>query len=489
MHFLDFLSGSPKIFIFQQETAKTNLGGILFLIYIIIMLSISLAYIIDYAINDKYTYEIKNIDNTTNNEILLINGIDYNPLKKLNKDNDLNPLINFSIFASSLFSIYDIENNDYLEGVPDEEFGFEYSWFNITRRVDDLKFELRYICGNDSNCTSIYEEDIEGMGFALLLPAYKIDHQAEIPLKIVKDMSIVSHFYDFHDDMLAKLDIDWEVIKYEDQKSIFDSLTNNKKEYIYGHLKPDSKLTETRMLSMKYYIKHGYKNYKKIYYISFMSVNIMNNHYGYLLYTRKKVEFLDILAKIGALFSTIKFFFSLIFNYYSKNFDNYKILGKVLNNQKKPIKKKIELSSGFNTINTLKSEEEEEEEKETINQIKDMDNKDPLLEKISNENKININKEFDINKNINEDDSIILNKLSFIDFYYNNIYCNCCKKRKNQEIINSVNEIMYKYLSIDNLLYNQLILEGLFKDYKWNNPSLRNILDNSSIKDLRTIVT
>ena len=48
---------------------------------------------------------------------------------------------------------------------------------------------------------------------------------------------------------------------------------------------------------------------------------------------------------------------------------------------------------------------------------------------------------------------------------------------------------MYKYLSIDNLLYNQLILEGLFKDYKWNNPSLRNILDNSSIKDLRTIVT
>ena len=248
MHFLDFLSGSPKIFIFQQETAKTNLGGILFLIYIIIMLSISLAYIIDYAINDKYTYEIKNIDNTTNNEILLIDGIEYNPLKKLNKDNDLNPLINFSIFASSLFSIYDIENNDYLEGVPDEEFGFEYSWFNITRRVDDLKFELRYICGNDSNCTSIYEEDIEGMGFALLLPAYKIDHQAEIPLKIVKDMSIVSHFYDFHDDMLAKLDIDWEVIKYVDQKSIFDSLTNNEKEYIYGHLKPDSKLTETKML-------------------------------------------------------------------------------------------------------------------------------------------------------------------------------------------------------------------------------------------------
>ena len=53
MHFLDFLSSSPKFFIFQKDTAKTNFGGILFLIYIIVMISISLAYIVNYAVNEN----------------------------------------------------------------------------------------------------------------------------------------------------------------------------------------------------------------------------------------------------------------------------------------------------------------------------------------------------------------------------------------------------------------------------------------------------
>jgi len=55
MRNLDFLSESPKMFIFNKETNKTYFGGILFLIYITIMILISLAYILDYAFNDKYT--------------------------------------------------------------------------------------------------------------------------------------------------------------------------------------------------------------------------------------------------------------------------------------------------------------------------------------------------------------------------------------------------------------------------------------------------
>ena len=46
---------------------------------------------------------------------------------------------------------------------------------------------------------------------------------------------------------------------------------------------------------------------------------------------------------------------------------------------------------------------------------------------------------------------------------------------------------IYKYLSMEALLYNQLILEGLFKDYNWNNPSLKNILNNTMIKGLKNI--
>ena len=94
MHFLDFLSTSPKLFIFEKETAKTNFGGILFCFYIIIMLSISLSYIINYAVNDKYTFEIKKIDNTTNNEIpIQINKTNIRkikPYEELDKDEEFN---------------------------------------------------------------------------------------------------------------------------------------------------------------------------------------------------------------------------------------------------------------------------------------------------------------------------------------------------------------------------------------------------------------
>ena len=65
MHSFDFFSESPNIFIFQKESNKTNFGGILFSLFTIIMFLISLAYILDYAINEKYTYEALTFYNHT----------------------------------------------------------------------------------------------------------------------------------------------------------------------------------------------------------------------------------------------------------------------------------------------------------------------------------------------------------------------------------------------------------------------------------------
>ena len=47
-----------------------------------------------------------------------------------------------------------------------------------------------------------------------------------------------------------------------------------------------------------------------------------------------------------------------------------------------------------------------------------------------------------------------------------------------QKIIQKCNEIISKYYSIENLLYNQIKLENLYKDYKWNNPSLNKFGNN-----------
>jgi hypothetical protein len=55
------------------------------------------------------------------------------------------------------------------------------------------------------------------------------------------------------------------------------------------------------------------------------------------------------------------------------------------------------------------------------------------------------------------------------------------------DIINTCNAIIFKYLSIENILYSQIIFENLLKDYKWNEPNLTRIDSNFSIKKLKLI--
>ena len=54
MNALDFLNSQHQYYIFGRETNKTNFGGVLFLIYLIIMIFISSMYILDFAFNEKY---------------------------------------------------------------------------------------------------------------------------------------------------------------------------------------------------------------------------------------------------------------------------------------------------------------------------------------------------------------------------------------------------------------------------------------------------
>ena len=57
MKTIDFLSESPKNFIFNENSNKTFFGGILSLIYLIIVLLITSFYLVNYFISDKYTVE------------------------------------------------------------------------------------------------------------------------------------------------------------------------------------------------------------------------------------------------------------------------------------------------------------------------------------------------------------------------------------------------------------------------------------------------
>ena len=107
MRAIDFLSDSPRNYIFKKEVNKTNFGGVLFLIYCLIMLIIILTYILDYALNEKYEIEYFDIRNQTN----------LNDFPALESDPVYNPKLEFQISAGifsekldNLSMIY-IENN------------------------------------------------------------------------------------------------------------------------------------------------------------------------------------------------------------------------------------------------------------------------------------------------------------------------------------------------------------------------------------------
>ncbi len=60
--------------------------------------------------------------------------------------------------------------------------------------------------------------------------------------------------------------------------------------------------------------------------------------------------------------------------------------------------------------------------------------------------------------------------MRFYDFLVHKLYFKCFGHSNKHALIESCNDVLKRYISIENLIYNQIRLESLFKDYKWNNP-------------------
>ena len=177
------------------------------------------------------------------------------------------------------------------------------------------------------------------------------------------------------------------------------------------------------------------------------------NHYDE--YRRTSKSFWDTIANICSLNMVLLNGFSIIIgNFYSNDYNNYKIMEKIffnLNNQRenneKKIIEKIEIHNDSNITDNLISNSNKE------NNIM-----------ISDEGAIN-----DDNNELLEDNNIIeenynLPELNFCDFIFKNIHDNkCCCKINRQNIIHKCNEIISKYYSIEYILYYQIkILLDLF---------------------------
>lgn len=104
----------------------------------------------------------------------------------------------------------------------------------------------------------------------------------------------------------------------------------------------------------------------------------------------------------------------------------------------------------------------------------DYNNTSPLMNNFPDEKQLSINDDKsgddDIVKEKNMSFEFIdkneyksLKKFSFIHFFFNNINCQCCNAFKRQEILSTCKEILSKYLSIESILFNQIIIENLLK--------------------------
>ena len=71
---LDFISSSPQLSIFRESSNKNNLGGVLFLIFIIILILLAIAYISDFAMNERYKFTYTYIKETNDENLLYADG-------------------------------------------------------------------------------------------------------------------------------------------------------------------------------------------------------------------------------------------------------------------------------------------------------------------------------------------------------------------------------------------------------------------------------
>ena len=321
----------------------------------------------------------------------------------------------------------------------------------------------------------------------------------------------------FHDNETLYLTFKLSSILYEEKKGIsrlFDYISGQEKKYRASQIEEDTKSIE--YVSYPYYYENDlnfdnnedeYENEEeepcydgKLYhYLANVETRPMDEYDKYI---RSEIGFLTVLANIGALFSTFKVVIAVFYQFYSKRYDNYEIIEKILRTElrKDKINKNIIKINDKNINTQMELSDFNQQEKENIKDnmtmpliksISDKENESDFKEVInSEEEKISedkIDSKDEENPVVNEEERI-LPKLSFFEFYFNYIYFKICKRRKNQEIINICDKIIFKYISIDNVLYNLIRLENLFKDYKWNNPRLNSLKNNEIIKELLEIL-
>ena len=474
MYFIDFLSESRRDKFFEKESNKTNFGGFLSLLYFIITILITTFYILDYTLNDKY--EIQSLS--------LFNFLSLEEIMKINENPELNPELDFYFelldsnneHLSERFQLYENSTGQLLQKID--------NYYHVKTKVSDLELFIVYYCDFDECLINNEDSSSAYLDLLMYYKGFKLTHQDDdCPLKELKDSYFSINFpFSFNFPTLQILN--WHNIIYKEQKDI-STFFSNKKEYTGGYIES----YKTILLDKNSKIILG-NDTKSI----LTKIDLLNNHLRQVEYKRTKRGKLDIVATIGALITIIKSLFIKLYEHFSVNYNNYKVIEQILFKKKKgnlnegniPLKE-IDLDS----INILKDIplEENSDENENIGNCQ-LNNNAPF----NNENKKGNNlvitnsnsKNISLIENINDSKDYL--DSNYFCFFFKYLFCQHNEKyKKKKQFINLCNEILLKYMSIDSILYNQIILENLLKDYNWNFPYLNRIDNNELINKLKNI--
>ena len=167
----DFLSSPPQIYFLGKRTNKTILGGILFFIYIIIMIVILVFYTLDYYINDKYDIRYSIYKNINHKEELNYNFIFKMNMARLTTNLEPYNLNNKFLLLDSNFTV--INENTMINKTSDE-------------MIIYIVYFCLFNCSYEYNIDFAYINNISYIG-------YKIDHQSDKkPLETNNDNFIIN---------------------------------------------------------------------------------------------------------------------------------------------------------------------------------------------------------------------------------------------------------------------------------------------------------
>ena len=224
MYFLDFISDSPKLFIFQKETNKKNLGGIFCLIYILIVILICIFYINDYLVKEKYDITYKIIDEIMwpGEKEKRLNSPEYNPI--LNISFDLKDLDENSL--DERFFIINVEKDGSLSRLERNKF--------YTKNIHFLRLIIGFNC-NISDCKDFNISNIEKAPFFYYLyityDGSVVDHyREESPLWKNNGFTYIIKTYPFSFSNFFFTRLKWEPIFYYEELGIIDKIKRKNSE-------------------------------------------------------------------------------------------------------------------------------------------------------------------------------------------------------------------------------------------------------------------